>query len=78
MRQLLVVVGAATAGLLLLAACGKNVEERAASGGIGGAAAGALVGGPVGALVGGAAGATGGTMLEKGLDEEGREAGTTD
>jgi hypothetical protein len=73
-----VVVGAATAGLLLLAACGKNVEERAASGGIGGAAAGALVGGPVGALVGGAAGATGGTMLEKGLDEEGREAGTTD
>jgi len=73
MRQSPIVLGAATSGLLLLVACGSNVEERAASGGVGGAAAGALVGGPVGAVVGGAAGATGGTMLEKGLDEEAGE-----
>jgi hypothetical protein len=42
---------------LLLAACGETTEERAATGGLGGAAAGAVVGGPVGAVVGGAAGA---------------------
>jgi hypothetical protein len=62
------VLGAATSALLLVA-CGDNVEERAASGGLGGAAAGALVGGPIGAVVGGAAGATGGTVLEKGLEQ---------
>ena len=43
----------AAAGLALtLAACGHNVEQRAATG----AAAGAVVGGPVGAVAGAAAG----------------------
>ena len=56
-------------GAAVLSACGDTVEERAASGGLGGAAAGAVVGGPVGAVVGGAAGATGGTVLEKSVDE---------
>jgi hypothetical protein len=59
------VLGAATSALLSLSACGDTVEERAASGGLGGAAAGAVVGGPVGAVVG----ATGGTVLEKSVDE---------
>lgn len=57
---------------LLTAACGTNDEQRAASGGLGGAAAGALVGGPVGAVVGGAAGATGGALrddAERKIDE---------
>ncbi|MEA5162431.1 hypothetical protein [Cereibacter johrii] len=40
------------AGLLLLAACGSNDTERAATGALGGA----VVAGPPGALVGGAAG----------------------
>lgn len=39
--------------LAMLAACGSNMEQRAASG----AAAGLVVAGPVGAAVGGAAGA---------------------
>ena len=44
----------ATAGsALALAACGHNMEQRAASGGV----AGAVVGGPVGAAVGATAGA---------------------
>ena len=42
---------------LMLGACGDTVEERAATGGLGGAAGGAVVGGPAGAAVGGAAGA---------------------
>jgi len=75
MRKL-IMLGAGAFALLLLAACGKDVEERAASGGVGGAAAGAVIGGPVGAIIGGAAGATGGTMLEKGLDEEARDQTT--
>jgi hypothetical protein len=33
-----------------------------------------VVGGPVGAVVGGAAGATGGTVLEKSVDENDDEA----
>jgi outer membrane lipoprotein SlyB len=41
------------AASLLLAACGHNVEQRAATG----AVAGAVVGGPIGAAAGGAAGA---------------------
>jgi osmotically inducible lipoprotein OsmB len=42
----------------LLSACGTTVEQRAASGGLGGAAAGALIGGnATGAVVGGVAGA---------------------
>lgn len=40
-------------GLALLAGCGTNMEQRAATG----AAAGLVVAGPVGAAVGGAAGA---------------------
>ncbi|MGP3696190.1 hypothetical protein [Rhodobacter sp. NSM] len=40
------------AGLLMLAACGDNDTERAATGAVGGA----VVAGPPGALVGGAAG----------------------
>jgi len=48
-------LGVATASLiaLLLAACGHNVEQRAATG----AVAGAVVGGPVGAAVGAGVGA---------------------
>lgn len=50
---------------LITAACGATDEQRAASGGLGGAAAGAVVGGPVGAVVGGAAGATGGLYRDE-------------
>ena len=42
-----------TLAALALAACGHNMEQRAATG----AAAGAVVGGPVGAVVGAGAGA---------------------
>jgi hypothetical protein len=56
--------------LLFAAGCGETTEERAASGGLGGAAAGAVIGGPIGALVGGAAGATGGTAVSKGVEQE--------
>jgi uncharacterized surface protein with fasciclin (FAS1) repeats len=72
MRQSHIAIGAA--GLLLLAACGGTTEERAATGGLGGAAAGAVVGGPVGAVVGGAVGATGGAVLDEGVDEKVDEA----
>ena len=58
----------------LLAACGGTTEERAATGGLGGAAAGAVVGGPVGAVVGAAAGATGGAVMDEGVDEKVGEA----
>jgi hypothetical protein len=44
---------AITVAALSLAACGHNMEQRAATG----AMTGAVVGGPVGAAVGGAAGA---------------------
>jgi uncharacterized surface protein with fasciclin (FAS1) repeats len=71
MRQSHIALGAAT---LFLAACGGTTEERAATGGLGGAAAGAVVGGPVGAIVGGAAGATGGAVLDEGVDEKIDEA----
>lgn len=47
--SLFVAAGAA----LALAACGHNMEQRAASGGV----AGAVVGGPIGAAVGATAGA---------------------
>lgn len=43
----------ATGAALALAACGHNMEQRAASGAVGGA----VVGGPVGAAVGATAGA---------------------
>jgi uncharacterized surface protein with fasciclin (FAS1) repeats len=71
MRQSHIAFGAAT---LLLAACGGTTEERAATGGLGGAAAGAVVGGPIGAVVGGAAGATGGAVMDEGVDEKIEEA----
>ena len=71
MRQSYIALGAAT---FLLAACGGTTEERAATGGLGGAAAGAVVGGPVGAIVGGAAGATGGAVMDEGVDEKIGEA----
>ncbi|WP_332764205.1 hypothetical protein [Phenylobacterium sp.] len=52
----------AAAGLALtLAACGHNVEQRAATG----AATGAVVGGPVGAV----AGAAVGTVVSKATDK---------
>ena len=71
MRQSHIALGAAT---FLLAACGGTTEERAATGGLGGAAAGALVGGPIGAVVGGAAGAAGGAVMDEGVDEKIGEA----
>jgi uncharacterized surface protein with fasciclin (FAS1) repeats len=71
MRQSHIALGAAT---LLLAACGGTTEERAATGGLGGAAAGAVVGGPIGAVVGGAAGAAGGAVMDEGVDEKIDEA----
>jgi hypothetical protein len=64
------VLGGAALALLSIAACGETTEQRAASGGLGGAAAGAVVGGPVGAVVGGAAGATGGAVVSKGVEQE--------
>jgi hypothetical protein len=67
-------LGAVAVTLLFVAGCGETTEERAATGGLGGAAAGAVVGGPVGAVVGGAAGATGGTVLDEGVDEKVDEA----
>lgn len=69
-----ITLGVATAALLSLGACGGTTEERAATGGLGGAAAGAVVGGPIGAVVGGAAGATGGAVLDEGVDEKIDEA----
>jgi uncharacterized surface protein with fasciclin (FAS1) repeats len=71
MRQSHIALGAAT---IFLAACGGTTEERAATGGLGGAAAGAVVGGPVGAIVGGAAGAAGGAVMDEGVDEKIGEA----
>jgi uncharacterized surface protein with fasciclin (FAS1) repeats len=71
MRQSHIAFGAAT---IFLAACGGTTEERAATGGLGGAAAGALVGGPVGALVGAAAGASGGAVMDEGVDQKVLEA----
>ena len=60
MRKSLALLTAA--GLaLMLAACGHNVEQRAATG----AAAGAVVGGPVGAVAGAAAG----TVVSKAADK---------
>ncbi len=49
---------------LVTAACGSTDEQRAASGGLGGAAAGAVVGGPVGAAVGAGVGAAGGLVRD--------------
>ena len=57
----LTLAGACLAALLALGACGKSVETRAATGGLGGAVVGTVVGGPVvGTAVGATAGATAG------------------
>jgi uncharacterized surface protein with fasciclin (FAS1) repeats len=74
MRRSQIAFGAFGAATIFLAACGGTTEERAATGGLGGAAAGALVGGPVGALVGAAAGATGGAVMDEGVDQKISEA----
>jgi uncharacterized surface protein with fasciclin (FAS1) repeats len=74
MKHSHITLGVAAVALLSLGACGGTTEERAATGGLGGAAAGAVVGGPVGAIVGGAAGATGGAVLDEGVDEKIDEA----
>ena len=74
MRRSTMGMGVAAMALLALAACGDTMEQRAASGGLGGVAAGAVVGGPVGALAGGAVGATGGALLNEGLEEKAEEA----
>lgn len=71
LKQLPVLTLGALSACLILAACGHGTEQRAASGGVGGALAGAVVAGPVGALVGAAAGGTGGTAVSK-ANEEGR------
>ena len=70
MRDRFSLLGASLALLAFLAACGSNQEERAATGGLGGAAAGAVVGGPVGAVVGGAVGAGAASTLDEGVDEK--------
>ncbi|MDO8377623.1 MAG: hypothetical protein V4597_12035 [Pseudomonadota bacterium] len=60
MRNILSLI--AVAGVALtLAACGHNVEQRAATG----AATGAVLGGPVGAV----AGAAVGTVVSKSVDK---------
>ena len=56
----LTLAGACLAALLALGACGKSVETRAATGGLGGAVVGTVVGGPV---LGTAAGAAGGAAV---------------
>jgi len=60
-----------TTGILLaVSGCGISQEERAATGGLGGAAAGAVVAGPVGAVVGGVAGATAGSVMDEGAEKK--------
>src|SRR4051794_10298828 len=58
MQNMLPLMAAIASSALVLAACGHNVEQKAATG----AVAGAVVGGPVGAAVGGAAGAVKGEV----------------
>lgn len=74
MRRSTIGMGVAATALLALSACGDTMEQRAATGGLGGVAAGAAVGGPVGAVVGGAAGASGGALMNEGLEEKAEEA----
>jgi len=61
------VIGVVALGLLM-AGCGTDTQQRAASGGLTGLGVGALVGGPVGAAVGGAVGAAGGWVMPEGAD----------
>jgi hypothetical protein len=58
----------ALGALLLLAACGSNTEQRAATGGLGGVVAGALLGGPIGAVAGAAAGGTAGVLVDRAVE----------
>ncbi|KAA0598385.1 putative spore protein YtfJ [Azospirillum lipoferum] len=60
---------------LATAACGANMEEKSATGGLGGAAAGAVVGGPVGAVVGAAAGAGAGAATQK-IEDRNAQSGS--
>jgi hypothetical protein len=59
-----------TAAALALPGCGDTHEDRAASGGLGGAAMGALVGGPIGLVIGGGLGYVAGNKLDKPADEK--------
>jgi hypothetical protein len=68
------IIGALVVGPLLLSACGSNTEQRAASGGLGGAVAGAALGGPVGAVAGAAVGAGAGTVVSKGIEHDEAES----
>ncbi|KAA0583504.1 hypothetical protein F1643_12195 [Azospirillum sp. INR13] len=61
---------------LATAACGANMEEKSASGGLGGAAAGAVVGGPVGAVVGAGVGAGAGAATQKIEDRSEAQTGS--
>ncbi|CAO3352229.1 hypothetical protein ACHMW5_25990 [Azospirillum melinis] len=61
---------------LATAACGADMEEKSATGGLGGAAAGAVVGGPVGAVVGAAAGAGAGAATQKIEDRNATQSGS--
>jgi len=61
---------------LATAACGADMEEKSATGGLGGAAAGAVVGGPVGAAVGPAAGAGAGAATQKIEDRNATQSGS--
>src|ERR1700691_1719229 len=54
---------------LLLSACGTNITQRAATGGLTGAAIGGIVGGPIGMAVGGAVGAGGGALMPESADQ---------
>jgi len=57
---------AALATVLLLSACGNNMEQRAASGALIGAGTGAVLGGSVGsAVVGGVVGAGAGAVVNE-------------
>jgi hypothetical protein len=51
--------------ILALSGCGRNTEQRSASGAGTGAVAGAIVGGPIGAVVGAAAGGAGGAAVSE-------------
>ena len=51
-----------------LAACGSTDEQKAATGGVGGAATGALIGGPVGAVIGAGAGAAAGAYGDDAIE----------
>jgi hypothetical protein len=61
-------IGAVT--VLILGACGRNTEQRSATGAGSGAVAGALVGGPIGAVVGAAAGGAGGAAVSEEADKK--------